>query len=192
MSFDNWAVGSPSGGECVSMSIASPHFGMWKDVGCRGSDEASLLMAICEKGVWMWYQLTKSFFPINSYLHWLFAFRRRLLGWLNKIWSFGLSLGVMGPLVLEGIIWDQIIFRRLQNYNQNVVVNKNLFWLTINLHKHIIQLELKLETMIFLISPPAFISIFWSVDGPNLGKKVPVANVPGDGLMPKKPHFDVE
>merc|ERR1711983_541338 len=24
MTFDNWAVGSPSGGECVSMSIASP------------------------------------------------------------------------------------------------------------------------------------------------------------------------
>ena len=51
MSFDNWAVGSPSGGECVSMNTASPHFGMWQDVDCRGSDEASLLMGICEKGI---------------------------------------------------------------------------------------------------------------------------------------------
>ena len=49
MTFDNWAVGAPAGGECVSMSLASPHFGMWQDVDCRGSDEASLLMAICEK-----------------------------------------------------------------------------------------------------------------------------------------------
>merc|ERR1712032_405155 len=49
MSFDNWAVGSPSGAECVSLSLASPHFGMWVDVGCRAEDEASLLMAVCEK-----------------------------------------------------------------------------------------------------------------------------------------------
>ena len=49
MTFDNWAVGSPAGGECVSMSLASPYYGMWQDVDCRGSDEASLLMAICEK-----------------------------------------------------------------------------------------------------------------------------------------------
>ena len=49
MTFDNWAVGSPSGAECVSLSLASPHFGMWLDVGCRGEDEAALLMAVCER-----------------------------------------------------------------------------------------------------------------------------------------------
>ena len=49
MTFDNWAVGSPTGAECVSLSLASPHFGMWWEVGCRAEEAASHLMAVCDK-----------------------------------------------------------------------------------------------------------------------------------------------
>ena len=48
LTFDNWAPGFPTGQECVSLNLNSPHHGLWQDVPCRGSDEAAILFGVCE------------------------------------------------------------------------------------------------------------------------------------------------
>ena len=51
LTFDNWAVGFPTGQECVSLNLNSPHHGLWQDVSCTGSDEAAILFGVCESSL---------------------------------------------------------------------------------------------------------------------------------------------
>ena len=48
LDFDNWAPGFPTGQQCVSLNLHTPHHGLWQDVPCLGSDEAALLFGVCE------------------------------------------------------------------------------------------------------------------------------------------------